>query len=395
MKILLVNDYATPTAGAEINLKALRDGLLKLDHEVRVFSSRAELIPGQSFADDTCFGTTSPLQALTSTVNFSARRSLRRVLDEFQPDVVHVKMFLWQLSPMILGPLRRYRSIYHMVVYKAICPTGRKMLPDGSRCDSKPGRVCLKSQCVTPQSWAAMMAQHHLWRRDMDVFDALVTTSRAMKERLESEGVGPCQVIQNGCKERQPRPPLGEKPRLGYAGRLSAEKGVDTLIHAFKRVSERIPGVRLKIVGDGPQRPDLQKLVGRLGLDGKVDFHGSLEEEEMESQLESVWVQAIPSKWDEPFGMVAIEAMMRGTAVVASDGGGLRDIVREGTGALVPPRDDTAWSEVLTELLANRDRCEAMGAAGREVALAEYTVDQCVGRVVSLYENLMGRAGQR
>jgi glycosyltransferase involved in cell wall biosynthesis len=120
-----------------------------------------------------------------------------------------------------------------------------------------------------------------------------------------------------------------------------------------------------------------------------------LEEEEMESQLESVWVQAIPSKWDEPFGMVAIEAMMRGTAVVASDGGGLRDIVREGTGALVPPRDDTAWSEVLTELLANRDRCEAMGAAGREVALAEYTVDQCVGRVVSLYENLMGRAGQR
>ena len=216
MKILLINDYATPTAGAEITLEALRDGLRRRGHEVRVFASRAELIPGPSFADDTCFGTTSPLQALSSTVNLSARRSLKRALDEYRPDVVHIKMFLWQLSPMILGPLRGYRSIYHMVVYKPICPTGRKMLPDGSRCESQPGRVCLRSRCMTLPSWAAMMVQHHLWRRDMDTFDALVTTSRAMKKRLEAEGVGPCRIIPNGCRERQPRPPLGNEPRLAY-----------------------------------------------------------------------------------------------------------------------------------------------------------------------------------
>ena len=394
MKILLVNDYATPTAGAEITLRALREGLLTRGHEVRVFASRAELIPGPSFADDTCFGTNSALQALSSTVNFSARRSLKRVLDEFQPDVVHVKMFLWQLSPMILGLLRRYLSIYHMVVYKPICPTGWKMLPDGSRCESQPGKVCLQSKCMTPQSWAIMMAQHHLWRRNMDAFDALVTTSRVMKERLEAEGVGPCRIIPNGCSERQPRPPLGNEPRLAYAGRLSAEKGVDTLVHAFKRVSEKVPRLRLGIVGDGPQRADLQELVGRLGIGDKVDFSGALGVEEMECRLDSAWIQAIPSKWDEPFGMVAIEAMMRGTAVVASDGGGLRDIVRKGTGVLVPPGDDTAWSKVLRELLTNRERCEAMGAAGREVALAEYTVDRSVGRVVSLYEDLTGREGQ-
>ena len=338
---------------------------------------------------------TRPCKRSPRQSTFSARRSLKRVLDEFQPDVVHVKMFLWQLSPMILGPLRRYLSIYHMVVYKPICPTGRKMLPDGSRCESRPGRVCLRSRCMTPQSWAAMMVQHHLWRRDMDTFDALVTTSRAMKERLEAEGVGPCRIIPNGCRQRQPRPPLGNEPRLAYAGRLSAEKGVDTLLHAFRRVLVELPEARLEIVGDGPQRTDLQGLAVEVGIDDKVDFSGALEAEEMERQLDSAWVQAIPSKWDEPFGMVAIEAMMRGTAVVASDGGGLRDIVREGTGLLVPPGDDTAWSEALTELLTNRDRCEAMGAAGREVALAEYTVDRSVGRVVSLYEDLTGREGQR
>lgn len=395
MKILLVNDYATPTAGAEITLKALRDGLTRRGHEVRVFSSRAELIPGPSFADGTCFGTNSPLQALSSTVNLSARRSLKQALNEFQPDVVHVKMFLWQLSPMILGPLRRYRSIYQMVVYKPICPTGWKMLPDGSRCESQPGKVCLQSRCMTPQTWAIMMAQHRLWRRNMDAFDALVTTSRAMKERLEAEGVGPCRIIPNGCRERQPRPPLGNKPRLAFAGRLSTEKGVDTLLHAFRRVLVELPEARLEIVGDGPQRTDLQGLAVEIGIDDKVDFYGALERAKMERELDSAWVQAVPSQWEEPFGMVAIEAMMRGTAVVASDGGGLRDIVRQGTGVLVPPGDDTAWSEILTELLTNRERCEAMGAAGREVALAEYTVDRSVGHVVSLYRDLTGREGQR
>jgi len=229
----------------------------------------------------------------------------------------------------------------------------------------------------------------------MDTFDALVTTSRAMKERLEAEGVGPCRIIPNGCRERQPRPPLGNEPRLAYAGRLSTEKGVDTLLHAFRRVLVELPEARLEVVGDGPQRTDLQGLAVEFGIDDKVDFYGALERAEMERQLDSAWVQAVPSQWEEPFGMVAIEAMMRGTAVVASDGGGLRDIVREGTGVLVPPGDDTAWSKVLMELLTNRERCEAMGAAGREVALAEYTVDRSVSRVISLYEDLTGREGQR
>ena len=392
MRILLVNDSAVPTAGAEISLKALRDGLRRRGHEVRVFSSRAELIPGTSFADENCFGTNSPLQVLSSTVNLSARRSLARLLDEFQPDVVHVKMFLWQLSPLILAPLRRFRSIYHIVVYKPICPTGWKMLPDGSRCDSPPGRVCLQSGCVTPQSWVVMMLQHHLWRRDMEAFDAFVTTCRVMKERLEAEGVGPCRIIPNGCEKRPPRPPLGDEPRLAYAGRLSPEKGVDTLLRAFRRVLRKVPAARLRIVGDGPQAADLQKLAGQLGIDNRVEFAGALPAAEMERRLSSAWVQTVPSKWEEPFGMVAIEAMMRGTAVVASAGGGLRDIVRTGrSGLLVGPGDVAAWSAALTRMLADRDLCELMGAAGREVALEEYTVDQAVDRVVSLHEDLLGR----
>ena len=105
MRVLLVNDYSTPTAGAEISLLRLCNRLRELGLEVRVFASDAELIAGPSFSDYSSFGTTTRWQALTSAFNVSARRSFARALDDFRPDIVHVNMFLWQLSPAILHSL--------------------------------------------------------------------------------------------------------------------------------------------------------------------------------------------------------------------------------------------------------------------------------------------------
>ena len=164
------------------------------------------------------------------------------------------------------------------------------------------------------------------------------------------------------------------------------------MLRAFKRLLEQIPRVRLAIVGDGPLRDSLQELARKLVIADEVEFAGPLPTTDMERRLETAWVQVVPSKWDEPFGMVAIEAMMRGTAVLASNSGGLRDIVRNGeTGLLVAPDEVEAWASALTALLSDRDRCEAMGAAGRKVALDEYTVGQKIDRILSLYENLLNR----
>ncbi len=134
MKILLVNDYATATAGAEIMLLMLRDGLRTRGHDVRTFANRAALIPGECFADYTCAGSTTRFQAVSSALNPSAYFSLRRALRDFRPDLVHVKIFLWQLSPAILSLLSRVPAIYHAVTYKAICPLGVKILPGGQQC---------------------------------------------------------------------------------------------------------------------------------------------------------------------------------------------------------------------------------------------------------------------
>jgi glycosyltransferase involved in cell wall biosynthesis len=393
VKILLVNDYATPTAGAEVMILLLRDELRRRGHDVRTFASRAQLIPGgDSFADYTCFGTTSRWQAVSSTLNPSAWWELRKALRSFRPDLVHVKMFLWQLSPAILPLLRKTPSLYHVVTYKAVCPRGTKILPDGSRCTFRAGVACRRNGCVTWQTWFPMMAQRTLFRIWRSVFDAFVANSNATRERLIEDGVKPVQVVENGTSTRAQRKPLSDPPVLAYAGRLSSEKGVDILLRAFARLKDAVPDASLWVAGDGPQAPSLRRLAFDLGIQDRVNFLGALNRTAIEERFDAAWAQIIPSVWDEPFGMVAIEAMMRGTAVVASGSGGLRDIVRHGmTGLLVPPRDVDALAEALILLATNRARCEQLGEAGRQIALAEYTTEAHADKVEALYHRLVQR----
>ena len=389
MRILLINDYATPTAGAEIMVLLLRDELRRRGHDVRVFASRAQLIPGDSFADYTCFGTTGRWQAVSSTFNISAWWNLRRVLRAFRPEVVHVKMFLWQLSPAILPLLGNTASFYHIVTYKPVCPRGSKMLPDGARCTFRAGMACHSHGCLTWQSWLLMMVQRALFRRWRGMFNAFVTNSEAVRERLIEDGLDSVTVVPNGTMPRRPRPPLDGAPVLAYAGRLSPEKGVDTLLHAFAKVKDAVPEAKLLIAGDGPQAAALRRLSADLGLTDSVDFLGQLSQEALERRFDAAWAQVVPSLWDEPFGVVAIEAMMRGTAVVASNGGGLRDIVRQNsTGLLVLPGDVAALADAIRDLITDRALCERMGATGRQVALAEYSAQAYADRFVGFYSQV-------
>lgn len=386
MKILLVSDYATPTAGCEIMLLMMRDGLRARGHEVRMFANRAALIPGESFADYSCAGTHSRLQALSSTFNPSAYLALRRALNDFQPDIVHVKMFLWQLSPSILPLLADIPSIYHAVTYKSICPNGMKILPDGRQCEYQAGKSCVKQRCLTPQSWLAMMCQQWLWKQGKSVFDAFLTPSAVVRQRLQANGTGLAEVIHNACVSRSIRAPLSEPPLLVYAGRLSPEKGVDTLLKAFAIVLREVPLARLLIAGDGPQRQSLELMAADLGISASVEFTGALEQQEMEQRFESAWVQVVPSIWEEPFGLVALEAMMRGTAVVASSNGAFAEFVDDGVcGYLTTPGDAPAMAGRLIQMLGDKNCCEQLGAAGHQRAVSRHSSEVYAENLESFY----------
>ena len=390
MRILLVHDYATPTAGAERVTLDMRDGLRARGHEVRVLASHAQLIAGTSFADATCWGTNTRVQTLTSAVNLSAARALRRELRQFAPDVVQVHMFLWQLSPSILPILREVPSVYWAMTFKPVCPTGLKWLPGGAPCTVRAGVACLRHGCITATGFGPLMLQRALWRRRRGAFGAIVSCSHDVRRHLERDGIVCREAIWPGVREAPARPPLGGPPTVTYAGRLTVEKGPHVLMHAFALARARVPDARLSIAGAGPAEPMLRALIDELGLRDSATLHGQLAGGALETTLARGWVHAVPSRWPEPFGLTATEAMMRGTAVVASDIGGLAEsVAHESTGLLVPAGDERALADALVRLLSDRALAERLGTAGRERARAQFTIAHSLDRFERLYETLL------
>lgn len=393
MKILLINDHGSPAGGAEVMTFTLSKELIARGHEVRIFSSTAMAIPGLSFADYYCFGTDNPkLRMLTQVLNPSAYERLRGVLKEFHPDVVHIRMFLWQLSPLILPLLKRFPTVYHVVTYKPVCPTGRKLLPCGTACRVDQGLNCFKNKCLSLPALGVSMMQHYFWSKWKKTIDTIIANSHFVAGELKKAGMENVEVIWNGVPVRPMRPPLSKKPLAVYAGRLSGEKGVDILIRAFEIVRRKVPEAELLIAGEGAGKKQLLQLCDRLKLNHSVHFLGHLSREDMEKRFESAWVQVVPSKWPEPFGIVATEGMMRGTAIVGSNTGGLAEIIQhEKTGFQVAPFDCQGLAEKLTLLLTDRDLAEQMGRQGRSFALEYFTTEVYTNQILNLYAQAVKR----
>jgi glycosyltransferase involved in cell wall biosynthesis len=168
---------------------------------------------------------------------------------------------------------------------------------------------------------------------------------------------------------------------------LAREKGVDILVEAFKLVIQSLPRTQLIIAGEGPESRRLREIAQQL--DAKIDFLGHQPRETIERRFDAAWVQVVPSRGAEAFGNAAAEAMMRGTAVVASANGGFTEYVQhEHTGLLVPPGDHAALGKALLQVVRDRDYAESLGQAGRHFALKAFDQGQFLDRFVAIYERL-------
>lgn len=387
MRVLILNDHAAPVGGAEVLTLALRDELSRRGHDARVFASRAV---GEGPVEYSCFGTTSRLRTVNRTANPRAYHSLRGVLRSFRPDVVHVRMFMTQLSPLVLPLLRKLPSLYHAAWYELICPTGLKLLPTGEICRQPAGRAC--HQCLSPHAWTVLMIQRRLLERWRGVFDLYVANSEAMRRRLEEYGIHPTTRVWNGVLRRPARPPLDGPPLAAYAGRLSHEKGLAILVEAFAEVARRQPDARLLVMGDGPERARLERMAAERGVSDRITWTGHRPRHEVEQALDAAWVQVVPSLLEEPFGLAVAEAMMRGTAVVATELGGPVELIGpSGGGLLVPPNDPGRLAEALVTILGDRERAETLGVAGRDWALDRLSIEACADQFLTLYQEIADR----
>lgn len=398
MKILFIHDYAAPLGGAEVLTLDLCDELRARGHDVRLFASRADATRAEYSrnAQYTCVGTTSSFRTMLQCANPDAAMTLRHVLREFRPDVVHVKMFLTQLSPLILPLLHNIPVLYHAVWYRAVCPLGTRLLPDGKICNVRAGMACLQNGCIPARDFPLHMMQRKMLWRWKDAFNLVIANSHCTREKLiEGDFFSPekIRVIWNGAPASDAQSSLEQTPLVVFSGRLVWEKGVEVLLRAFERVTRSTLDARLIVCGDGTERARLQGLARTLKIENRVEFLGRLSRAESEGIAARSWVQAVPSLWDEPFGNVVAEAMMRGTAPLASNSGGPRELIEDGvTGVLAPPGDVDTWTRALEDLLNDRARCQRLGENARAFAHENLSLRKCADEFDSLYRDLISSA---
>lgn len=149
-----------------------------------------------------------------------------------------------------------------------------------------------------------------------------------------------------------------------FIGRLSREKGVHVLLEAWANV--KTPQANLLVVGDGPERANLETLAAELNL-RNVKFTGFLPPDQQDSVWRSACVSVVPSIWQEPFGMVVFEAWSRGVAPIVSRIGGLQEIVTDSIdGRHVPPDDPRELASVIDDLLLNPEPRQLLARTGTE-----------------------------
>ena len=146
---------------------------------------------------------------------------------------------------------------------------------------------------------------------------------------------------------------------LVYVGRLVSDKGVDLLIDALSILREAGTGTRLTVVGDGADRSKLKKQVADLGLQSSVEFVGSVNSLQLAEILNHHRILVVPSRWPEPFGIVALEGIACGCAVVGSDQGGLPEAIGP-CGVTFPNNDARALARALARLIDNPGERDAL-----------------------------------
>jgi len=238
--------------------------------------------------------------------------------------------------------------------------------------------------------WLLRLLARHLPRAVVANSGSTLATlrlSRAMRTAVIANGLTPEHVARSFGP-----PPRNNPARIGIVGRLTAWKGQHVFLEAAAQLLRR--GVRARFIivgsalfGEDAFEAQLRRQAAALGIEAEVEFLGF---RDVPPVLRTLDILVHASTIPEPFGQVITEGLAAGLPVIATDGGGAREIIEDGrTGVLVPMGDATALADALAQLLAQPERARRLAAAGREHVLAHFTIDKSARRSEAFYEELL------
>jgi glycosyltransferase involved in cell wall biosynthesis len=301
-------------------------------------------------------------------------QNLRNITD-FQPDAV----LLHKVSDhRRVRALARSFPTAHMVHdHDLVCPRRHKYFPlNHAACNQPAGVACYSNLCFVQRADKGAAIPIRLRgtgqvRRRLSAgaeVRKFLVGSAYMKRELEMNGVPANRItvvhpipaaLSEPCAQK-----LGAAPDLLFVGQVIRGKGVDLMLRALSQLKGEWTAT---VVGSGNHLEACRALAQELGISEQVRFAGWVEHGQLERYYARARAVVVPSRWPEPFGMVGVEAMARGRAVIAFDTGGISDWLADGhTGLLVPPADVAAMVKAMQRLLTDQPLAEQLGRRGAD-----------------------------
>lgn len=335
------------------------------------------VLENSSIPDNPSFERSARLALGTIWSERSATAVAQRVR-RARADVVHVHNFFPLLSPSIYAAARHAGAAVVQTLhnYRLVCPVAT-LYRDGHVCEDCLGRAvawpsvvhrCYRGSVSGSAAVAGMLAMNRVrgtWVRDVDLYLAVSETVRAKVV----EGLLPADLVAvkpNFVPDPgQPVTPPGN--HFLFVGRLAEDKGVETLVEAWRQLD---PSIRLRVVGDGPLAPLVRAASIQLP---NLTAVGRIPHDAVLGELRAAKALVFPSRWYEGMPLTIVEAFAAGRPVVASRLGTAGELVTDATGLLFTPGDAAGLAGAVSTLAADSAAAAALGSAARQVYVRDYT----------------------
>lgn len=385
MKILIGHNYYIHPGGEDAVFQSEAELLETMGHQVIRFTKHNQ--SGGAMK--------APAIALTAVWSRDSKESIHRLLAQSRPAVAHFHNTFFQISPSAYYACNEMNVpvVQSLHNYRLVCPTAT-LYRDGNPCEdclgkkvAWPGVIhrCYHDSPVQSAVVATKLAFHHLkrtWSEAVDLYIALTEFSR--KKFIAGGLPGEKIVVKPNFLHPDPGSKSGPGDFALFVGRLAEEKGLRTLITAWKT----LPDLPLKIAGGGPLYHELQGLVSQ-GNFSYVELLGPRPHDEIIGLLKQARILVFPSEWYEGFPMTIVEAFACGLPVLGSDIGSTAEIIEDGqTGVLFKAGDADDLAQKASATWHDSQALQRMGAAARRTYLENYTAGKNYESLLSLYERV-------
>lgn len=387
MRVLLAHNSYLQPGGEDVAFQADAALLRDRGHDVRCYLVCNDQIPSMGRGS-----------LVRKTLwNRQASSEIRELIRSQRPDVLHLHNTFPLLSPSVAAAGRALGVpvVQTLHNYRLICPSAQ-LFRDRRLCSECVGRIvpwpsvvhrCYRGSRAASAMVALSAIEQRLTRRLGKSADIFVVLTESARVQFIDAGLQPERIIvRPNFLPADPGRGTGAGGYALFAGRLSPEKGVKTLLDAWSLLTEPID---LKIVGDGPQ----QSVVMTAATDSRIDYLGWRSRNEVIDLLKGAAVLIVPSLWSEGMPQIIVESLAVGTPVIASRLGAMAEMLRHGeSGVLVTPGDASMLAEAVSHAVANADVLTSMRTEARRSFEQHYMAGRAYDLLMEIYERAQQRA---